>query len=534
MTKKVFAILLGIALLSTLLTVFQRSPVPPGFNADEAAFGYNAYSLLKTGRDEYGTLLPLRLKSFGDYKMPLYSYLSVPFVALFGLSEVSTRALNILISFLFPYAAYFLAYEIFRSKRVGVVTALFTCVSLGLHIVARHAHEALLAAFLTTLASAFLIRALRGNKLKDILLFLLFTILMLFSYHPGRLFAVTFFLYSAVISFVKKPHRFIIPALTLAVLMLFGFTDLMYSPQRLKNLAFFNNEGFNLKISELQTEGGIRYIYNPFFIGAKEIIQDHLTYFSPQFLIANGDENYRFGYPGMSILTPLEYAFFLIGLYYLFRQKEEGRWLILTLLLTSPLSASLAWSKGSLTRTLFLLVPIMITTAYGSVLLLREIKRKFRLGAIVFGALMFAMFLTFAWDFYLFHYPKRLITIHAWQSGYADVARYIKQNYANTNSFYITRDIGQPYIFALFYLAYPPEKYHRLASLTNADEYGFGQVERFDKFTFEFIDPAKAKPGSIIIGSVDNFKGVMLAKPDTLKTIAINGEPMFQIYEVRK
>ena len=127
--------------------LFKGTPSPPCFNADEASFGYNAYSILKTGKDEYGTLLPLRLKSFGDYKLPLYTYLSVPFIAVFGLNEFGTRALNIFLSFLLPFAVYLLAVELFKSKRAGIIAAFLMSVSLGLHIVSRHAHEAYLAVF---------------------------------------------------------------------------------------------------------------------------------------------------------------------------------------------------------------------------------------------------------------------------------------------------------------------------------------------------------------------------------------------------
>lgn len=140
----------------------------------------------------------------------------------------------------------------------------------------------------------------------------------------------------------------------------------------------------------------------------------------------------------------------------------------------------------------------------------------------------FGFFVVMQWDFYLFHYPKRLITIHAWQGGYQEVNRYIKNNYSSTSHFYITRDIGMPYIFTLFYLAYSPEEYQKQAHISQADEYGFGQVDGFDKFTFEFIDPEKAEEGSVIIGSRDNFKG--LKKEYNPLVIAPQGEPMFMIY----
>ena len=87
MDKKTIIILTIIVLISLFLNIFKQNTSPGCFNSDEASFGYNAYSILKTGGDEYGNFMPLRLKSFGDFKMPVYSYLSVPFIAIFGLNE---------------------------------------------------------------------------------------------------------------------------------------------------------------------------------------------------------------------------------------------------------------------------------------------------------------------------------------------------------------------------------------------------------------------------------------------------------------
>src|SRR5262249_44574163 len=47
---------------------------PPGFLPDEASMSYNAYLIGHHLRDENGGLLPLYLKSFGDYKSPLFTY----------------------------------------------------------------------------------------------------------------------------------------------------------------------------------------------------------------------------------------------------------------------------------------------------------------------------------------------------------------------------------------------------------------------------------------------------------------------------
>ena len=80
-----------ILLLAAVLRLWNLSSIPPGLTPDEASLGYNAYSILKTGKDEYGQVLPVIFKSFGDYKPGLYVYLTVPFVALFGLTELAVR-----------------------------------------------------------------------------------------------------------------------------------------------------------------------------------------------------------------------------------------------------------------------------------------------------------------------------------------------------------------------------------------------------------------------------------------------------------
>lgn len=83
--------LIGIVFLATCLRLPQLDQVPNGFYSDEAAIGYDAYSILKTGRDHWGEHLPLFARSFGDYDEATYRYLVVPSVWLFGLNEFATR-----------------------------------------------------------------------------------------------------------------------------------------------------------------------------------------------------------------------------------------------------------------------------------------------------------------------------------------------------------------------------------------------------------------------------------------------------------
>jgi 4-amino-4-deoxy-L-arabinose transferase-like glycosyltransferase len=111
--KRIVFFLLSIIGIAVILRFYQLGSVPVSPDWDETALGYNAYSILKTGRDEYGNFLPLTIRSFDDYKPPLYVYLTVPSVALFGLSVWSTRLPSALMGVLAVVGVYFLAKELF-------------------------------------------------------------------------------------------------------------------------------------------------------------------------------------------------------------------------------------------------------------------------------------------------------------------------------------------------------------------------------------------------------------------------------------
>ena len=111
-------ILLAIILLvAASLRLYQVGSVPPSPDWDEAALGYNAYSILLTGRDEYGKFMPVILQSFDDYKPALYMYLIVPFIPIFGVSIISVRLPSVIFGVLTVLATYFLVKELFDKLR---------------------------------------------------------------------------------------------------------------------------------------------------------------------------------------------------------------------------------------------------------------------------------------------------------------------------------------------------------------------------------------------------------------------------------
>ncbi|MFN4212342.1 MAG: ArnT family glycosyltransferase [Microgenomates group bacterium] len=517
-------VLFFISFLSLTLFLYKLTSSPPCLNADEATNAYDAYSILKTGRDQYGNFLPLRFKSFGDYKLPLLTYLAIPFIKIFGLNELGIRMVNLPFVFLFPIVVFLLTRQLFGKNSFSVIAAFLTAFAPGLQLIGRQAHEGYMTAFFLTLAFYLFLRFFKKQNFLNYLLFTICYLLFLFGYHSSRLWG-GFFILLFIYFIVKNKLKWFYILGLIAALILFSFTDLFNSQTRIKNLLFFNNIGFTLKINELRAEGGSRFFYNKLTVGAKEVISQYLNYFSPQFLVNNGDENYRFGFPGVSPITPIEYIFLFIGLYYLFKNKEKWRYLILLMLLFSPITGALSWAGLSITRTVFIFIPIVIITSYGLINFTKNRQLLFLLFVICY-----LLFLFYSWDFYLNHYPKRAIVLRSWQAGYKELVSYIKKNYSQFDRFYITRKNGQPYIFLLFYLAYPPEKYQKIAKLTPPDEYGFGQVTHFDKFYFNFIFDPKLKK-TVFVGYPEDFKDLTV-KLDKIKKIKIATEEIFWIYEI--
>jgi 4-amino-4-deoxy-L-arabinose transferase-like glycosyltransferase len=84
-------ILVTIIIVAVFVRIHKLDSAPYGTLVNEASFGYIAYSIAQTGKDELGNSLPLSFKAFGDYKLPMYGYALAPAVKLFGLSNYSVR-----------------------------------------------------------------------------------------------------------------------------------------------------------------------------------------------------------------------------------------------------------------------------------------------------------------------------------------------------------------------------------------------------------------------------------------------------------
>src|SRR5258707_180293 len=111
--KSKILFLFCIVILAAVLRLWQLGGVPASIDWDEAALGYNGYSILLTGHDEYGSFLPIVLRSFGDYKPALYAYFTIPFIKLFDLNASAVRMTSAIAGILAVLITYFLVKELF-------------------------------------------------------------------------------------------------------------------------------------------------------------------------------------------------------------------------------------------------------------------------------------------------------------------------------------------------------------------------------------------------------------------------------------
>ena len=130
MSHKIHIIIIFLILsIAFLLRFYKLGEIPAGFYQDESAIGYNAYSVMETGKDEHGQTFPLYFKSFGDYKLPVYIYLTALSVQTFGLNEFAVRFPSALFGFLTVVVFYFFVKELTRNKPLSIISTAFLAIS---------------------------------------------------------------------------------------------------------------------------------------------------------------------------------------------------------------------------------------------------------------------------------------------------------------------------------------------------------------------------------------------------------------------
>jgi 4-amino-4-deoxy-L-arabinose transferase-like glycosyltransferase len=544
MIKKI--ILISILVLGFTLRFYNLTNYP-ALNADEAALGYNAYSLLETGKDEHGNSWPLHFQSFNDYKPGLYVYLILPFIKFTGLNEFAVRLPGAFLGSLSILVIYFLAKEIkkysseFSAWNLELIAALLLAINPWHIHFSRGAWEANVATFFILCGVLFFIKS--TQKINYLFLSALFFVLSIYTYHSARVLSPLLVLGLFVFNydyFLKRKSQSILafvfglsitvpliislltPALTARANGVSIFAD--RGPINRTNEQRGEHSDLNSKFSKLIHNKPVNYFLS--------FVSNWADHYHGDFLFITGDEIQRSKVPETGQLYLVELFFLSIGIITAIRNFKNYK-IILFWLLITPIPAALTFQSPHALRAHNMIIPLTIISALGLSQLIILIKNNFK-QKILSNLSYLAIFMAVLWSFssymhmYYLHMSKDLP--FSSQYGVKELVNFVADYPDSYEHVVVTDRYDQPYILFLFYLKYPPEKFQNHHYLTSPDQYGFSTVRDFDKYTFVAINDWDAQrqmyPNSLIIGTDEEiYQGTNIIK----KIYGTNGHLYFEV-----
>lgn len=514
---KKYWLLIVIIVLAAALRLFQLGEVPTGPNWDEAALGYNAYSVLTTGKDEYGTQFPLSLRSYNDYKPPLYMYLTIPSVKLFGLSLWSVRLPAVVVGILAVIGTYFMTREILSfSKKYATVRylpylAAFLLALSPWHLqFSRMAFEAGIGVGLTIWAATCFFMGLRKQRYLSASAFLF--ALTLYAYHSYRIFTPLLVLLLGAIFFktlLKDWKKLIVP-IVVGVITLMPLIPVLTDSTTLTRLRGTSALADQTKLLErsvvkLATDRENNDIIGQLFdnrrvVFVQTLVSGYLSHYSLNWLFVTGD-NARHHAPGMGLMYVFELPLLLMGIYALAKHGKKAALIVFGWILISPIAASPTTELPHAIRSMVVLPSLQILVAVGiwqGLQIVQIFPKLIARGIVVLflgAAMMNGLYYL---NMYYIHQNHEFSKY--WQYGYEQAVDYVKEHYNEYEKIVVSTKLEQPHMFFLFFLKYDPRLYLAQGGTSSG---GFSELNHFDKYEFRPIqwDQERLDGKTLYIGS---------------------------------
>lgn len=493
---KIKIILTLIIILAAFLRFYKITTNPPGLYLDEAALGYNAYSILKTARDEYGTFMPLSFRSYDDYKNPIYFYILVPSIAVFGLNEFAVRFPSAFFGTLTVLFVYILVKKIFKNETISLLSTFIFAITPWHIQFSRGGFEANLMLFFDVLGIMLFLHSFKNYKL--LILSAISFGLSFNTYHGAKIWIPLFLVCIGLIyrkELLKFGKKLLIPILIVSIFALPTILDHEKNLSRSKNVSILSKPN-----------------------AAEIFITGYLSHFSPKFLFISGDTQGRHSPTGMGELYVFQLTFIIIGLIFLIKKRSKDIHLLLAWLILSPLPAAIAEPTPHALRFITSLPLWSIFTAVGIFIFFKSDLNKTitKISAIIIVLIATYNIITY-FHLYYIHYPKEKGL--DWQEGYKDMVQYISTNQNKYDTVGITSYWSKPYIYVLFYTKYDPKLYQNQTK---------GKLNSFDKYKFfEHGSDYIENGGKVLIVTTPDDGN----KEKTLKIIYAHGERVYRISE---
>jgi len=519
MNKKIFFILTIIILIASILRLWKLDGVPISPDWDEVSLGYNAYSILQTGKDEYGQFLPVVLRSYDDYKPALYAYFAIPPVAVFGLNVFAVRLPSAIFGILTVLATYFLVKELFKRNDVALISSFLLAISPWHIQFSRIAFESNVGLAFNVFTILFFLKGLKKPWFLALSSFL--AGVNIYIYQSEKVFTPLMILALAIIyrnKLFSLPRKYIFTSLIIGffiILPMLNFTlSNKNSLERAKRVSIFsqNNkilESNSIKILEDTNSHDLLglIIDNRRFSYAKEIISGYLSHFDLNWFFTRGDIA-RHHAVNMGLVYLFEFPFILIGIYSLLFGSfdKKTKLAIFAWFLIAPIPASITTGVPHAVRTLNFLPTFQIFISLGILSFLSKIRyTKYMLRFSIYT--LFSILAIYNVFYYLDQYfvQQNYFVAKEWQYGYADAVPTVKKIEGNYKKIVVSNQppMDQSYMFFLFYLNYPPQTYQKDGQYSSG---GFRENHTFGKFEFRPIEWNKEeKSDTLFVGRPTDF-----------------------------
>jgi asparagine N-glycosylation enzyme membrane subunit Stt3 len=458
----VLIILAGIA-----VRAYEFGDVPPGIDQDEVSAGYDAYSIYEYGIDRNGYHYPLIFKGFGAGQNSLHQYLSIPFIAVFGLNKYSIRAVDLLFGIIALIVFYLLVKEIFNRK-----TALFAAFLLAVcpwhTLLSRWGLEENLFPVFFLIANLFLVYSLRKQAYLPVSF--LFFALSLYSHNSAYFIVPVFVLLSSIYLVAHKKVKLKVFFLSAAVFCIVALPVLAYVLINTLDLDPISTPFFSIPKTSVA-----RFTESMIFRGDFSSIKNNLNAFINLVIRQNG--SLTDSLPPYGFIYPIGMPLALIGLVIISKKQrittfEKSTFVLLWLFLAFILCL-LAGASGHRLNIVFF--PLIILASAGALFV------KDRIHPYLFY-LMTILFLLFFASFthaYFTEYPAKASPVFF--ESFDEAIAYATS--ATKGQICITNTVNMPYIYLLFHEKTDPNKF--METVEYYDTAAMWQwVKKYDRYYF--------------------------------------------------
>lgn len=500
-----------VILIAVFFRFYNLSSNPPQPSVDEVSLGYNAYSILKTGADEYSAKFPVLLRAYDDFRPAIYSYLLVPFIAVFGLSPFSLRLPSVVLSILSIVAFYFLTRYLTKGTNlhIPIVATLFFAVSPWSIYLSRLGHEVNAAFSFLIFGLIFFFRFLDKKKW-SLILSAIFLGLSFDSYQSTKIIIpilalVLFILFYKNLIKEKAVLVFSIIAGAIIVLpiLLSTFDEGVLIRFSATNLLGNSNEYFeqvSLRNLENMRSGNTlgRVFDNRKSAGALLISSAYVSHLNPVWLFFNkGDEPFKS--PNMGLLYLFEFPLIIASFLFLTRSgiSKKNLVVITSLALIAIIPASITTGFPHAMRAYSLLPALMTFSAIGFFYISKLIKnRRALFGFSCFSFIVLVFSVLWFFNSYFVLLPRELS--HHFQYGVINALEQAKKIEKNYDLIVVSNKdrLFESYMFYLYLNKYDPLLYQRKGGTVSG---GFAEEHKIDKYVFGNVESKIGKNRLYII-----------------------------------